>query len=96
MIACWSCKEVVYFEHIREADGNCPKCGVEICLEAEIQGLQNELARVKQAVKNVKSRDCGAWLKDCASPMGITCSDGRDNRIFLMNALNDLYKESAV
>ena len=48
------------------------------------------------AIKAIRETDCGAWLKDCSSPMGITCDDGRAKRMELMHAINDLYRAAGI
>ena len=54
MVTCWSCNKAVSFKQIRDADGNCPKCGREICLETIIEQQQFKLAKLENEVEKLK------------------------------------------
>ena len=60
----------------------------------ENKRLRDENARLLEAAKTIRESDCGAWLKDCATPY--TCAEGREKRLELMRALDNLYKAAGL
>lgn len=48
----------------------------------------NEVIKI---IKEIRSQDCGGWLKDCTT-FHFTCRDGHEKRLDLMRLLDKLYK----
>ena len=52
-ITCYNCNEIISLESRRNNDGDCPHCGVELCMEDYYLTAVDELGVIKDKINNV-------------------------------------------